>query len=182
MGYKEDIAEVYKSAIEAANQATPDLDVTFSCPSSAISVTASPVLSNSNIVYASMWKRVFSFLIDAFLFLVLSFLLSIFFRMHDHDFLISTLLCISFYYIIFQSSSWQATIGQKILKIRIININGRNVGFFRVLIRFLIGFFCISPLGLFSVIAFLVSVVVFFFTKRRQSLHDLITRTVVVIR
>jgi uncharacterized RDD family membrane protein YckC len=75
----------------------------------------------------------------------------------------------------FQSSKWQATIGQRIMGIMITDTNGRKVSFLRALARFWIRNILIT-------LTFGLAWVPYFFTKRKQTLYDLVTRTVVVRR
>ena len=76
------------------------------------------------------------------------------------------------YYASLQSSKWQATIGKKLLKIKVTTMEGRRIGFIRATVRYIVMF------GLSSI--FFIGYLLALFTQRRQALHDLIARTVVV--
>ena len=76
------------------------------------------------------------------------------------------------YYASLQSSKWQATIGKKLLKIKVTTMEGRRIGFIRATVRYIVMF------GLSSI--FFIGYLLALFTPRRQALHDLIARTVVV--
>jgi len=76
------------------------------------------------------------------------------------------------YYASFQSSKWQATVGKKLLKIKVTTMEGRRIGFIRAAVRYIVMF------GLSSI--FFIGYLLALFTPRKQALHDLIARTVVV--
>ena len=76
------------------------------------------------------------------------------------------------YYASFQSSKWQATVGKKLLKIKVTTMEGRRIGFIRATVRYIVMF------GLSSI--FFIGYLLALFTPRKQALHDLIARTVVV--
>jgi uncharacterized RDD family membrane protein YckC len=74
------------------------------------------------------------------------------------------------YFTILESSSWQATIGKRIFKIKVVDLNGKRISFIKAIIRF----FCKILSGQVLVIGFLMVA----FTEKRQALHDLLAKTV----
>lgn len=70
------------------------------------------------------------------------------------------------------SSRAGATLGMQVMGLRMVTVDGRPVSFARALGRFLAVIFTVLSLG----IGYLMQV----FTRRRQTLHDLIAGTVVV--
>ncbi len=76
------------------------------------------------------------------------------------------------YYTITESSSAQASIGKRIMKIKVVDAQGERVSFGRALGRNLAGFFSSFILG----IGYLMAA----FTEKRQALHDSIASTLVV--
>lgn len=77
-----------------------------------------------------------------------------------------------FYFAAMESSPWEATIGKIALRLRVTDINGARISFYRASIRY---FVKIVSLGTF-LIGFLVGI----FTRRKQTLHDRIAKTLVV--
>lgn len=73
------------------------------------------------------------------------------------------------YYASFHSSKWQATIGKKLLKIKVTTMDGRRISFIRATVRYIVMF------GLSNI--FFIGYLLALFTKRKQALHDLIART-----
>ena len=76
------------------------------------------------------------------------------------------------YYAISQSSSWQATIGQKLLGLKVVGYDGRRISFGRATGRFFAMYL--------SALIFLVGFVMIAFTHYKQALHDLIAQTFMV--
>lgn len=68
-----------------------------------------------------------------------------------------------------ESSSSQATYGKRLLRIKVVNINGERMSFKKAFLRNIIKL--VFPLGLIS----------YFFTKNKQALHDLAVQSFVVI-
>ena len=98
--------------------------------------------------YASFWKRTAAYLIDWFIFSVISFVVSFVLALlasvvrSTSTGLLSTLvsLCLSVaiyvaYYVWPESSSWQATIGKKIFGLRVTDQDGQQISFLRSLGR-----------------------------------------------
>ncbi|MFT8320909.1 MAG: RDD family protein [Bacillus sp. (in: firmicutes)] len=81
------------------------------------------------------------------------------------------ILITALYYTIFQSSKWQATIGKKLLGLKVMTINGERISFWRSLGRYLIMCFLSGILFIGYIMAA--------FTEKKQALHDLIAGTVV---
>ena len=128
--------------------------------------------------YAGFWHRFLAGIIDLVILyvgiFVVSYVLSsfssdlamiIFMGANAFGFIISL-----FYFVLFQSSSKQATPGMMILKIKIYDERLQRVGFWRLTLRYFstilsniilgIGFFMIG------------------WTKRKQGLHDMVARTI----
>jgi len=76
------------------------------------------------------------------------------------------------YFSVLLSSSWQATLGMKLMKIKIADENGRRISFGRATGRYF-G-------SLLSGVLFFVGFLIIPFTKRKQGLHDMIVGTIVL--
>lgn len=83
-----------------------------------------------------------------------------------------TLVISAIYYIVMTSSNLQATIGKKILKMKVVNDQGERISKGKALVRF-IGYF-ISALPLF------LGYIIAAFTRKKRALHDFIAKTYVV--
>lgn len=70
------------------------------------------------------------------------------------------------------ASKWQATIGKKLLGLKVIGLKGNRVSFWRALGRYLAMAFLSGIL--------LIGYIIAAFTEKKQSLHDLIAGTIVV--
>lgn len=75
------------------------------------------------------------------------------------------------YCALLESSSWQATVGKRALRLKVTNDRGERIGFARAAARFIAKFLSVLTLCL----GYLLIVV----TRRRQALHDLIAGTLV---
>jgi len=76
------------------------------------------------------------------------------------------------YYAGMHASKWQATVGKKLLRIKVTDLNGSRISFWRALGRLLSMSFISSILCIGYIIAA--------FTEKKQSLHDLMVGTVVI--
>lgn len=76
------------------------------------------------------------------------------------------------YFAAFHSSKWQATLGKKIVGIKVVDMNGNRIRFGRATGRF----FAKAFLSGILYIGYLIAT----FTEKKQALHDLIAGTMVV--
>ncbi len=76
------------------------------------------------------------------------------------------------YWPVLESSGWQATVGKRIMGLQVTDADGGRLSFMHALMRMLAKFVSSIPLGLGFVVAA--------FTARKQALHDLIVKTLVV--
>jgi len=77
-----------------------------------------------------------------------------------------------FYYSLLHSSKWQATIGKKLLGLKVTDKNGNRLSFWRSLGRYVVS----SLLSGILLIGFILAA----FTEKKQALHDLIVGSLVV--
>ncbi|RFU71079.1 RDD family protein [Peribacillus saganii] len=76
------------------------------------------------------------------------------------------------YFAILHSSKWQATVGKKLLGLKVTDLKGNRISFWRALGRILAMSFLSG--------IFYIGYIMAAFTERKQSLHDMIAGTVVV--
>lgn len=145
-----------------------------------------------NMNYSPFWSRLASYLIDG---LIISAIISVLGSLgvfsligisfdpstlsdpnhsmaNNSGYMVITLIISTLYYAILQSSKWQATVGKKLMNNKVTNLNGERISFFTAVIRHL------SMIFLSSIM--MIGYVMYFFTKKKQTLHDLIAKTVVV--
>lgn len=128
--------------------------------------------------YASFWKRCLAGMIDLIIAVasvgIVAFMICNVKITGIRENTIVLIAIFSFYALIFlyfayfESSIWQATPGKKMLNMRLMRVDGSKVTFLRALARSL----CKLFLSYFGVMAL--------FTRKKQGLHDLIAKTVVV--
>ncbi len=132
--------------------------------------------------YASFWRRLAAYIIDN-LILACALLLALFPRMvgevrdpealsRDPVLLLSSLVLSFAYFVIWESSAWQATPGKRILRIRVTDLAGRRLSFFHASVRHL------GKIA--SSLTFYLGFLMAAFTARRQALHDLLSGCVVL--
>ncbi len=142
-----------------------------------------PVYLKDN--YAGFWLRFGAYMIDFIVCFVILFILSMLFGVSmaysgDNDTLeggaiglmVGMYIAIILYFPILESSSWQATIGKRAVGIKVIDLDGRRIGFPRALGRF----FAKIISGIILYIGFIMAG----FTERKQALHDIIAGTLVI--
>jgi uncharacterized RDD family membrane protein YckC len=82
-----------------------------------------------------------------------------------------TLLVWTGYFAVQESSRWQATLGKRLFRIRVVGVAGERISFGRAVGRALLK---LLGLGIY------LGLILALFTRRRQALHDLVTGTLVV--
>ena len=138
--------------------------------------------SAQNFIYAGFWIRAVALVIDHVLIL---FLVEIARRImipfvHSGALLGeisgSVLVAIPWlYHGLFESSSWQATVGKKALSLQVVSLRGHRLGFFQAMARWFLKMLSSVPsLGLCCAVAAL--------TERKQAWHDIFGRTLVVYK
>lgn len=121
----------------------------------------------SSLTPATFWQRVFAFFFDSVPagitgYLAQESLIPIF----------GGIIVWWLYYSLFESSSWQATPGKRLLGLKVTDVNGVHINFKRASARFFGRLLSSAILGL----GFLFVV----WTKHKQALHDLLANTLVL--
>jgi uncharacterized RDD family membrane protein YckC len=138
--------------------------------------------------YAGFWLRFLAWLIDALISCAISFPLGIIIGLimaasgsdlNSGDLLLVRLSTNGFsivagwlYYSLCESSSWQATVGKKVLGLRVTDLDGQRISFLNATGRH----FAKILSGLILGIGFIMVA----FTERKQGLHDMVASTLVV--
>ena len=141
--------------------------------------------------YGGFWKRLFAYIIDWLILLVIAMLVFIglgFFmagsgididdeatmlRLEAQANLASFVIA-WLYYALLESSSRQATFGKSILGMKVVDNQGQRIGFIRASVRFLA--------KILSALLLFIGFVMIAFTERKQGLHDLIAGTLIINR
>ncbi len=76
------------------------------------------------------------------------------------------------YYSLFHSSSWQATLGKRALRLKVVDLDGHRISFARASGRFFAQYL--------SALTFCIGYMLAGWTKRKRSLHDMIAKTYVI--
>ena len=90
-----------------------------------------------------------------------------------HFFFLVDFIIIALYYSLFESSSLQATVGKYIAGIKITTIDGSRVSFGKAFLR--------RIYSLLSIIPIFIGYIVAGFTARKQTFHDMLAKTVVIV-
>ena len=132
---------------------------------------------------ASFWRRLFAWWIDGWvvsigLALVLAGLLGGFDAVEQHEASAGLILVGGvvgwLYSSLLESSSWQGTVGKRLVGIKVTDLTGRRISFGKAGLRTI----CKLLSGIILFLGFLMAS----FTRRKQALHDLITGCLVVVR
>jgi uncharacterized RDD family membrane protein YckC len=142
--------------------------------------------------YAGFWLRAVAYLIDSILIasvfaLIASFYPAAFPKLPDPTAIsltsLSSVSPLTFglmnlvswlYYAFFESSVWQATPGKRLLKLYVVDLNGRRLTFVRATLR--------NFAKIISGLTFLVGYLLAGFTEKKQALHDIIAGCLVLRR
>ena len=133
---------------------------------------------SENQKYAGFWYRLLAGIIDSIILLISSFVLFvIIFKIAGTNRIESILIAdvgspfiAFFYFVLFQSSSKQATPGMMALNIKIYDEQFKRVGFWKLTLRYITTYWS----ALFLFIGFFM----IGWTKRKQGFHDLVARTI----
>lgn len=137
--------------------------------------------------YGGFWKRVIAYLIDAF---IIAFPVTMIFgtvipqtMMTDNIQVTSVAVSMPqvilfvaswVYFAGLESSVWQATVGKKMLAMKVTDMNGARIDFIKATIRYLSKFL--------SSFILMFGFIMIAFTAKKQGLHDFIAGTVVLNR
>ncbi|WP_438318986.1 RDD family protein [Sporosarcina sp. FA9] len=123
--------------------------------------------------YAGFWQRAGATLIDIFLWLAFVITVQILFAEEFENVSYVPFLFLNvMYYGLLDSSSWQGTIGKKVMGIVVCDLKGNRISFFRALFR------CIFHV--FSQIILFIGFIMVAFTPKKQALHDMMTGCIVI--
>jgi uncharacterized RDD family membrane protein YckC len=169
----------------------PSCGETIPDPSSNVGATSSVRFAIAPVVYAGFWLRAVAFAIDNLLLGIVAGWVILKPRMDragiplDNPLVFVTdtsrqMLALKLavlaagwlYWALLESSAWQATLGKKILGLRVTDLEGRRISFARASGRYF---------GkLFSQLILLIGFLMAAFTARKQALHDMIAGCLVV--
>ena len=147
-------------------------------PSMAADVSVAPAAAPAAAMQpAGFWLRVVAFIVDyAVLLILLAAIMMGAASVGGEDLLEPAywlwILVSFFYWPVLESTAWRATVGKKMLGLVVGDIDGGGLNFVRSLLRNLAKIISSIPLG----IGYLMAA----FTARKQALHDLITKAVVM--
>jgi uncharacterized RDD family membrane protein YckC/Tfp pilus assembly major pilin PilA len=140
---------------------------------------AAPAAASGSDVYAGFWRRVGAYLIDYALFLFAGIVIGVVAAMtgfwpanFELYCQLGSLVAYWLYETGMQSSAYQATLGKLALRIKVTDYEGERISFARANGRFFATLLSGLTIGIGYVMAA--------FTKRRQALHDIVARTLVV--
>lgn len=135
-------------------------------------------------IYSGLFRRLFAFTIDVLLiicsYVVLGFILG--FQIVFSPILTLPMLglwffggMISFawlYFALQESSKWQATLGKRVLGLKVVNLNGERITFIRASVRYFS--------KIISRAVLMIGFLMILFTKKKQALHDKIAKTLII--
>lgn len=146
--------------------------------SMAESVTIATPAPTKSIVYGGFWIRTLAFVIDALIVVILSEIIVQFLKYFAENSDLSSFaailpLLISFIYMTILWSSVQATVGQRVCGLRVVNaMTGTKISFLRATGRWFALLLAMSVL--------FIGVIMIAFTERKRGLHDMLAGTCVV--
>ncbi|MEL7626924.1 MAG: RDD family protein [Anaerolineaceae bacterium] len=131
-------------------------------------------MSAYNPVYAGFWNRFAAIFIDGLILGAFGWVLIRIFGVRDDTFFYSLITTIAgfLYYTLQESSSYQATLGKRLLGIKVTDLSGARISFGKAAVRYLAKI--LSALILFF--GFIMAA----FTEKKQALHDMIAGTLVI--
>lgn len=118
--------------------------------------------------YAGFWLRVAAFIIDL---VVITLFIELISSFIGYNYYLNVVM-IYFYRTVLECSKYQGTIGKGIMGLKVTDLDGEQIDFNKANFRYVIMLLSSFALG----IGFLMAL----FTKKKQTLHDTLTKTLVV--
>ena len=125
-------------------------------------------------IYSGFWLRVAALFIDMLILLPFSLV----FRYIENQpqlvwvGFLGSMAMVWFYFAFFESGNWQATPGKRLMSIKVTNLSGEKIQFWRASARYFAKFL--------SSLIFCIGYLMAAFTQRKQALHDMICETLVI--
>lgn len=127
-------------------------------------------------LHAGFWRRVAAYYIDSIVIAIPGVLIVVPFSFFSETLamlgMVLAIVVMFGYFVVMHSSAWQATVGKRILGVKVTDLEGNRISLWRSLGRLLGSFVS----GLILGVGYLLAGV----TQRRQALHDMIAGTLVV--
>lgn len=133
---------------------------------------------DANTEYGGFWIRVGANVMDGVVLIIVSLLINILSQLAFSEEAagvadaVPQILLYWVYSAVLHSSSWQATIGKKMLGMKVVDYSGERISFGRATGRYFAGILSGLILG--------IGLMMVGWTKRKQGLHDFIAKTLVV--
>ncbi len=121
-------------------------------------------------MYASVWKRFWAFMIDAAVFAVLFWTLAQ--LMNEWTVSLVLLVLIWLYYALLESSPWQASLGKRLMGLKVVDKQGQRLSFAQASKRLLS--------RIITNLTFYFGFFIAAFNQRHETLHDRISKSVVL--
>lgn len=133
----------------------------------------------NEVLYAGFWRRVVSIVIDMFVLWIPGSIVRLsapYFGitgipLEIVDFIYVILLW-SLYYGFTESSRYQATLGKRIMGLKVTNYDGEKISFWNAVGRFLAQFIALLPLG--------IGILMIGWTKKKQGIHDMMAKCLAI--
>lgn len=167
------------ASVEAAQHLVAKKSPT-SGPANTHATVGSSITLNDPTLYASFWRRVAAYLVDVVIAVIAGGLIGLFWGIADPSVETETdpritlliVILVFIYTTTMESSPYQATLGKLALGIKVTDLAGQRIGFWRATGRYFAHIASALALGIGYVMAA--------FTQRRQALHDMMAGTIVV--
>jgi len=123
-------------------------------------------------VYASFWQRFFAAFIDGFILLIPNYIFQFMFGKETLGDYTASIITGWLYYALLESGSWQATVGKRSLRIKVVDMDGQRISFGQATGRHFGKFI--------SAIILFIGYFMMLWDDKKQTLHDKMAGTLVV--
>src|SRR5690349_20709863 len=87
------------------------------------------IFSEPQLVYASFWQRFFAAFIDGFILLIPNYIFRYMFGRESLNYYIAGIILGWLYGALMESGSWQATVGKRSMRIKVVDMDGQRISF-----------------------------------------------------
>jgi Predicted membrane protein/domain len=141
-------------------------------PNTAYPEERQDLFTEPNLVYASFWQRFFAVFIDGIILLIPNYIFQIMFGRATLSYYTVGIITGWLYSALMESGSWQATIGKRSMRIKVVDLDGQRISFGQATGRHFGKFI--------SAIIIFIGYFMMLWDEKRQTLHDKMAGTLMV--
>jgi uncharacterized RDD family membrane protein YckC len=130
------------------------------------------LFTEPNFIYASFWQRFFAAFIDGIILIIPNYIFQFMFGREELSTYIANIITGWLYGALMESGSWQATVGKRSMRIKVVDMGGQRISFAQASGRHFGKYI--------STIILLIGYFMMLWDEKKQTLHDRMAGTLIV--